>query len=162
MIHRSAIIFVVLLACTGSSSCLQPKPMASLPGAKVQRSPPKAAGVIARHKEELYRLPGVTSIAMKGNAVHVYTSIPTAVPTELEKVPVKVFPPWGGTSLSDESSVGSVLLRHGEGLQRLPGVRGIHGKKATIDIYTDNPSVVPEVVEGIPVRIVSPQANPSL
>lgn len=135
--------------------------MASFPAAKIQPLP-KTTGVLLRHKEELYRLPGVTSLAMTREEIHVYTSTPAAVPTELDGVPVKTLPPWGGTSPNEQPSVGSVLLRHGDGLRRLPGVRGIHGKKGTIDVYTENPAVVPEVVEGIPIRVVPPQANSSL
>lgn len=129
---------------------------------------PKIWQTFERCKEELYRLPGVTSVAVSGWTIQVYTANPATVPPEVEGVLVDALPAWGNTGAERTTveagsphaaqppareEVGGALKRHGEGLVRLPGVRRVWpGREGVITVSTDNPAVLPATVEGVPVR----------
>ena len=50
----------------------------------------------------------------------------------------------------------AVLNRHGQELIHLPGANGVSFDSEGIIVYTDDPTVVPLAVEGLPVRAAPP------
>jgi hypothetical protein len=132
---------------------------------------PKVWHTFERCKEDLYRLPGVTSVAVNGWAILVYTDNPATVSPAVEGVLVKTFPAWGnegskrinlgadspraaeGYQAASQNEVGEALRQYGEGLVRLPGVQRVWpGREGVIYVSTDNPAVLPTAVEGVPVK----------
>ena len=154
-------IFIVSLLLAGAASCHQPKPTAVAKGGALDRGShsPKVTRTFLRHKEDLYRLSGVTSVWLREWAILVYTDNPAIVPQEIDGVLVRTFPAWGGTSPMDERSQAWALVHHREGLLRLPGVQDLEQCNGVIYVHTDNPAVVPAMVQGVPIKVISSQLS---
>ena len=52
-----------------------------------------AATILARHQEELMRMPGVQGAILGADGIEVYTTNPAALPTKVEGLPVNPLPP---------------------------------------------------------------------
>jgi len=57
----------------------------------------KALEIHERRVLELRTLPGVESVGLGADGIHIYTSKPEVVPKEVEGLPIKVFPATGGS-----------------------------------------------------------------
>jgi hypothetical protein len=55
----------------------------------------EALKILERHREELMRLPGVESVGMGTDGIHIHTDDPSVLPTDVEGVPIKPMPPLG-------------------------------------------------------------------
>jgi hypothetical protein len=53
----------------------------------------EASRIVARHQEELMRLPGVQGISLGPEGILIHTEVPTALPATIEGLPVKALPP---------------------------------------------------------------------
>jgi len=154
----SLLIFVLGLGCSSPKSIS----VTANFGSDLDTHSPKVRQTANRHAEQLYQLPGVTSVAVSGWMILVYTDNPALVPQSIEGVPIETRPAWGGDPEKPENSA-LVLRRHMGGLQRLPGVQRVTIRpQGDIYVYTNNPAIVPSLVEGIPVKTLPPEfmSNP--
>src|SRR5438034_514936 len=55
----------------------------------------EALKILERHREELMLLPGVDTVGLGADGIHVYTENPAVVPPEVEGLPIKPLPPMG-------------------------------------------------------------------
>lgn len=113
----------------------------------------EAIAILERHKEELRDLPGVEEVGLNAEGIVVYTDNPAVLPTAVEGLPIKPRPPMGirvvGKPLTEARAI---LKRHKKELKQLPGVEEVGLGPEGIEVYTENPAVLPKVVEGVPIK----------
>jgi hypothetical protein len=71
-------------------------PIAGIPYEKVLE-------IHRRHVDELAKLPGVKSVGLREDGIHVSTSNPAVVPSQVEGLPIKVDPPEGPKKALDHT-----------------------------------------------------------
>jgi hypothetical protein len=70
-----------------------------------------------------------------------------------ESIPALMTPPIAGIPFEEAQAI---LERHREDLMKLPGVQGFGLGVDGIDVWTENPTVVPQELEGLPVKARPP------
>ncbi|MGH7964797.1 MAG: hypothetical protein ACRERD_23775, partial [Candidatus Binatia bacterium] len=114
----------------------------------------EAEAILERNKEWLMRLPGVDDVQLGVEGIVISTKNPDLVPPIVEGLPVKAnlsllaFPVAGRSHAETKA----ILERNRQKLLQLPDAEEVKLGFDGIYVVTDNPSVLPKEVEGIPVK----------
>ena len=138
---------------------------------------PEVSKIYLRHKEAFLRLPGARGVALFNDGIYVATEYPELLPPEVEGIPVRPLPSEEERTRQERENarqqacaqaqlsphkvsaerIQAVFACHHEALHNNPDVFGLIPSDESFIIITDQPEVMPEEIDGIPVTI---QASP--
>lgn len=109
--------------------------------------------ILERHQAELMRMADIEGMTLALNGISILTDDPSGLPTEVEGIPIEVHPPQRPATIAGRpyKEAEAILERHRERLSRLPDVDQVSLGLEGILIATDDPSVLPAEVEGLPI-----------
>lgn len=103
----------------------------------------EALKILERHQEELSQLPGVTAVGMGSEGITVETTNPSAVPSAVDGVPVKVRPPRGQAVGTDHTfTAPSPQLHGGVAVSSIPMPTGMLGTLNGIALSEGKPYLI--------------------
>jgi hypothetical protein len=109
--------------------------------------------ILERNRARLMQIRGVQGIGVGGDGIVVYADYPEVLPATLEGIPVLAAEPMGNPvgELPHTEALKIYEARRAE-LLALPGAYNIGLGDEAIYLYTTNPEVVPDAVDGLPVK----------
>lgn len=122
----------------------------------------EAIELVTRRTAALRHLPGFEAVSVGVDAIYVYTDRADLLPATLEGIPVKPLPPMRPRLQGrPHAEVDAILVRAQRDLEDLPGVQEMGLDAEGIYVYTDQPELIPEKIEGLPVKTL-PFMGPSI